>query len=32
MSFKLLLLHERTAGVQSMVDTWPEMLKERIPA
>lgn len=31
MSFKLLLLHERTAGVQSMVDTWPEMLKERIP-
>ena len=30
MSFKLLLLHERT-GAHSMVDTWPEMLKERIP-
>ena len=31
MGFKLLLLQDREAGVQSVVDTWPEMLRERIP-
>ena len=31
MGFRLLLLQDRQAGVQSVVDGWPEMLRERIP-
>ena len=31
MGFKMLILQDRGAGTQSMVDSWPDMLKERIP-